>query len=136
MTKRAQPWRWKRLTTEEILALDPGVREVVAWLSNDLMYRTCDSGDGKSKAALGWPEGEFLDYPHVYVQCRKEETVRTAHLIMQDLREAGVEVDAVGTEGKVWIQASIDPTSDKGFVEISHLDDATLARARAKTVGH
>lgn len=74
----------EKLSDEIVAALDPGIRDVVVKL-DAAGFRTCDSGDGKSKSADWFERGEALPYPHVFIDVAPidiaSESVRMANLL-------------------------------------------------------
>lgn len=101
--------------------LDPGIRATVLWL-RERGFKTCDSGDGKSKIEAGYNEPgdeecvcDALPVPHVIMNTTPEAMVTEARRLADALREAGVELDAAS--GKT-AQAMFCPTQDVAIIEL------------------
>lgn len=111
--------------------LNPGIREVVAWL-NKHGFRTTDSGDGKTH------DYECdRDYPYVVIRIpdapRLVYETNRLFLLLVDL---GIRARPIGREpGAVEIQASYDPGNSTAVIDVMGLDDARLCAAR-KEGGH
>lgn len=117
-----------------VAACDPDIRYVVRWLlEHD--FETCDSGDGHTKLEADWDERWVLSYPHVFIETSGDLIAESLRLL-NELRAAGVKVIQIGEcdgdglplEG-CWIQATYDPVTDTGIIELSHLDDDKLRKA-------
>ncbi len=112
---------------------DPGIREVVTLLRSR-GFHTCDSGDGKTKIAAGWPADEVRDVPHVVVLSLPDSLIDTCHRVRAVLEAEGVRVVALGHDGQSPGEAVIEGVyfegSDIAIVEVTHLDDAGMAAAR------
>ena len=120
--------------------LDPNIRDVVRFC-RDLGFETTDSGDGQSKptddewdAGARHPQGvRVLDYPHVFIVCDPNHVAGQSARLMESLRLRGVDVQPVGPEGGVHIQATFDPACIvPAIIELSGLTDDMLRAAKAK----
>lgn len=113
--------------------LNPGIREVVRWLRQDLAFTTTDSGDGVTNVAAGM-EGA-LPVPHVHCRLdfdtddpdgREDSVFLDARDLMCALRNAGIAVDPS------MIQLTYDPVTHVVLLSLYGVDDARLAAARLK----
>jgi len=107
--------------------LDPGVRELVAFLRAN-RFETTDSGDGVTKVEA-LTEGEALDYPHVVIVVEDScNLVQEADRLLNVLIDAGVELDHGG------IEASYDPLDGSSILLIQDVEDQWV-RAFVAPVG-
>lgn len=128
---RAKGWP----STDDIVAIcDPDIKYVVRWLL-EKGFETTDSGDGHTKLEAGWDERWLIPHPHVIIQVDGDLMAESIRLL-NELRGADVKVIQVGEcdgDGSpldgCWIQATYDPVTDRGFIELAHLDDDTLRKA-------
>lgn len=65
------------MTHDELLACDPGIRDVVELL-NAHDFETTDSGDGVSKPTDWYESGEAIPFPHVVVMSTPDTLVADA----------------------------------------------------------
>ena len=118
--------------------LDPGIRQVVRWLTEQ-GFSTCDSGDGRSKFDAdgtplpGWEsEADYdciIPEPHVFMSAPTPELVTECDRLQALLMGRGIEVGQVGPEecGWVFIQGTYDPAVAEAHLMLIGLDDARLA---------
>lgn len=103
-------WKCYDSTTLDLGLLDPGIRDVVAWLIAH-GFHTTDSGDGKHKLEHGWDEAELVPYPHVYMTVAPHDIADEANRLWRLLEhDHGIEVVQAWTEqGKPHIECLYDP---------------------------
>lgn len=102
-------------------ALDPGIRQTVAWLRGH-GFNTTDSGDGKAKFEEGRGFEGVLDFPHVFMKVTPpdqllEQACRLRQLIVND-------TPVYLEPGQ--IQATYDPVDGSAVLALYGIDDAQL----------
>lgn len=121
-----------------IASLDPGIREVVAFLRMR-GHETTDSGDGKTKFALG-DSDEARPEPHVVIRTDPDSLLCTCSRVTEDLESQGVHVVALGPDGVAPGHAVVEGVYMVGagvaIVEVTHLDDAGLRTAQQAARAH
>lgn len=86
--------------------LDPGIADAVAAL-RALGFETTDSGDGYSKCGV-YPEGEYLDFAHVFMRVEPEKLVAEARRLFE----------AIGDGADIRIEASFNPADGVGVLAV------------------
>lgn len=81
------------MTEEDYESFDPGIRAFVRQM-HKMGYNTTDSGDGKHKATLGWPEDEWTPIPHVVIRAHDVRIQAEALLNWATFREIDMEIQA------------------------------------------
>ena len=116
--------------------LDPGIRRLVRLL-NDNGFRTCDSGDGRSKFdAEGKPlpawrsEDErfemVMPIPHVAMACSPADLVTECDRLQAVLEAAGITVHPMdGEDEHVSVQGSYEPLAGC-YLMVMGADDSML----------
>jgi hypothetical protein len=98
--------------------LDPGIRRVVAWLTEH-GFRTTDSGDGRTKFTNGAGPPDALPFPHVFMRTSPQMMVRDADRLRSLVEKEGLR------EG-VLIEATYSPYDGCGILALIGVADAAL----------
>jgi hypothetical protein len=77
--------------------LDDGIAGAVRAFV-DAGFRTIDSGDGKSKGAIGWDPDAYYDVPHVVMDTTPETAIADASRILELLEQWGLDDSQVTIE--------------------------------------
>jgi hypothetical protein len=119
--------------------LDPGIRRLVRLL-NDNGFKTCDSGDGRSKFGPdGKPLPEWksdddrfewvMDVPHVAMSCEPFNLVTEVDRLCGVLQSIGIKVEPMNPDGDtVSVQGSYEPEAGC-YIMIMGADDSMVVDA-------
>lgn len=88
--------------------LDVGIRRLVRTL-NDNGFKTCDSGDDRSKFDDGDPGEGLLNIPHVAMSCDAKVLVSECDRLRNLLQDLGIKVEQMSVGRSVCIQGSYEP---------------------------
>jgi hypothetical protein len=113
------------LDPRRLAQIDSGIRGVVDFLLA-AGFRTIDSGDGVSKASdPNWEEGEFCDFPHVFMEVPVDRMIQEADRLRDVLAAAGLVLgddDATSPH----VEVSYAPGDGKVILTLFGVDDAYL----------
>jgi len=117
--------------------LDPGIRDVVAWLRSE-GFNTTDSGDGVTKLQGDNPYEGALEIPHVFMAVDNDKLFSEADRLLKVMEDKGIDLtETVLLEGDqeapaINIEATYFPTIKMATITLTGVNDEMLHKAEAK----